>query len=849
MAVEPGDCRKALGACRQVSPHSFSRILSQRRNEAGMYGWITLSIMAEAVSNLTADGDAARLARRHHPGRNSVPAMLTLLILSMSSAAGVHAEIGVSSHTPNPSHPVLGILHEASDGDATLGISSFDNSGSQGWGQLQGDAQHDGYSTSPGPTSSTVAWSESALATTCLRTKVCDQKIDTTGPYDGIIAVNGKLVVTVPDQYFQYFFGFSESMGTRDYVGYTARTMQGDPVAVSTVYPASGGGLIYLGNHCVFCWLSEGPWLVADEGNDGSVNSWVQSRTAAPQESPYYGWAMVTYDSAAIFYIPYNSSTIYAYDAASGSLSWQKEANGKLATVPTMTNGVILLGYSDHNEVVALSESSGQILWTFTTDGPVVGSPSSDGQSFYFGTSSGTVYRVSSTGSQEWKTHLKLDSRIVSTPAVDSTSVYVTSVNGQLYSFDKASGSINWTEDTGSAITASAAIASNGVVYVGNSEGVVYAYNTGDGRQLWQYSTSSPINTNFVLDNGYLFTIDSTGFVYAFGPAKPASTVTPSNLSGFIKLNVELSGSQSKGYYFALTIGPNEGTYSGSFVSMSKTEAEGLLQDIGNEMQQSGFPVPTSMIVTVEPTGFVDTSPITNIGNLFSLVDQLEKGGQAISDTIVSESARIGAAEIGTEYVAGTLVPDWNKLISGTLTGMFDTFNSYVTAASSVGETALFNSNIARDTIGGSLSQFYNPEFVAGPGQELAFIVFVARLPSSLPVTFTVSGDYETVDYLASHPIFQPCTGSTSNTCYYFASFSFSTPVEITSSGSATTSPGSSPAPFGIPEFPFQTLVPAAFTLLILVSYLLVRHERLAIYFVHWLHSDARTRSFPAEAQ
>jgi hypothetical protein len=369
------------------------------------------------------------------------------------------------------------------------------------------------------------------------------------------------------------------------------------------------------------------------------------------------------------------------------------------------------------------------------------------------------------------------------------------------------------------------------------------------GMEINGTSTSSTVSSSFTtttISTTASQSSSSSSYSTAAGSTKspppnqpPSGTCTVSSNSvltgsytNFFTFNGELiHNTQSGDYNLAIFLTPVGGSVSGFFVSMDKAEANCLLTNFITELEQKGFSTPTSFVVTVAPSDFANTQPITNLGNLFSLVNDLENDAQAVGDTIQLGSVSIGGAELTTPYVLNTLYPDWNTLIAKTLQGMFDTFvNPFVTAASKVGESHVFIQP-PYDTIGGYTSQPYSPDFLIGPGQQLAFVVSLSSLPANLPVSLSLNAaGYESIPFSASLPIWGYCADN-SNTCYSFTSYSFSVTVQITGSSVhvessvSTSSSSSTNGGGGIPEFPFQSLITGLFVIVIVGFYLVIRRH------------------------
>ncbi len=110
----------------------------------------------------------------------------------------------------------------------------------------------------------------------------------------------------------------------------------------------------------------------------------------------------------------YLGGRISSHLSATGTVPWRVEFDDVIGTIPTVGDGIVVIGFLSKNKITALSADDGKIPWNFTTDSPVMSSPAYSSGCFYFGASNGVAYAVSSGGKELW--HTKLGS-IVTTSA------------------------------------------------------------------------------------------------------------------------------------------------------------------------------------------------------------------------------------------------------------------------------------------------------------------------------------------------------------------------------------------------------------------------------------------------
>jgi outer membrane protein assembly factor BamB len=381
------------------------------------------------------------------------------------------------------------------------------------WGQFHGDSAHNGYSSSNGPVHPEEIWTYSGIG----------------GAENGIIAANGILIVSCPSSgnllalsevngsvltYFQ--------SGADDWYTYGKWKSK---------YPASGGGLIF----SAFRWSDRsgvefGNELIID-GNYLSKgnNVWSVKIPGQPINSPYYGQCLISYYNGYVYGITFNSGNITAIQSSSGTTVWQMNLDGKIDTIPTIGNGILVIGYSNQNQITAISTATNTTLWNFITNGVVAASPAYDNGRFFFGTLGGSFYCVSENGQLVWKN--PIGSAIETTPAIAYGMVFFGADDGTLYALNSTNGNLVWQHNAGSELISPPAAASNGILYQATTSGVLYAFNATNGAELWTFPIGAGVTASPVLDNGYLFLVDSNGVVHAIADTNPAVSPAPSPLS------------------------------------------------------------------------------------------------------------------------------------------------------------------------------------------------------------------------------------------------------------------------------------------------------------------------------
>ncbi len=135
-------------------------------------------------------------------------------------------------------------------------------------------------------------------------------------------------------------------------------------------------------------------------------------------------------------YVPSLGHHLYALDPADGSVVWDVDLGGSLASQPTLVDGVVYVGtFAD--EVVALDAASGDVLWRTPTEGWVWSAPAYSDGKLFVGDLKGNFFAINAEdGTVVWKE--TPDGSIVGQPLVHGDTVYFTTEEGLLiaYSLD-----------------------------------------------------------------------------------------------------------------------------------------------------------------------------------------------------------------------------------------------------------------------------------------------------------------------------------------------------------------------------------------------------------------------------
>ena len=179
----------------------------------------------------------------------------------------------------------------------------------------------------------------------------------------------------------------------------------------------------------------------------------------------------------------FSDGYVNAFKANTGELLWSTHTRCRVSS-PAIYNGIVYIG-SDDGSLYALDAATGSIVWiSSTTHSSIDATPAVVNGVVYVGGQSGSMYAYNAqNGNLIWSTPI---GAIQSSAAVANGVVYLGTIsNFGLYALDASNGNVLWSYSTPRKITASPAV-SNGFVYVsadradGIIAGPLYAFHLSD---------------------------------------------------------------------------------------------------------------------------------------------------------------------------------------------------------------------------------------------------------------------------------------------------------------------------------------------------------------------------------
>jgi outer membrane protein assembly factor BamB len=189
-----------------------------------------------------------------------------------------------------------------------------------------------------------------------------------------------------------------------------------------------------------------------------------------------------------------NNGTVFALDANTGKLLWERSIGRLNASSPAYSRHRLYIVNLVPGHIVKLDAKTGKIVWKKELPGRAESSPVVIGRSVYFGCENGDLYSLSTvSGNVRWAT--QLGGPVKSAPAYYGGHLYVGDYGGDMNAVDAKTGKLIWqTSSLGQGFGTSGEFYSTpavafGRVYAGNNDDRVYSFDLKDGTLAWSYST------------------------------------------------------------------------------------------------------------------------------------------------------------------------------------------------------------------------------------------------------------------------------------------------------------------------------------------------------------------------
>jgi outer membrane protein assembly factor BamB len=181
---------------------------------------------------------------------------------------------------------------------------------------------------------------------------------------------------------------------------------------------------------------------------------------------------------------------IAAFDARTGRELWRFEA-GVIETSPLLVGKLLYFGSWD-KKMYALDVDTHKVVWSFTTGDEIKGAPAYGDGTLYFASYDSKVYAVEArTGKLQWSG--SGTANFYATPTLAYGRVFIGNTDGRVYAFGAETGHLLWAKATGGYVYSSAAVWHR-TVYVGSFSKRFFALDAGSGDVRWSFPANGPIS-------------------------------------------------------------------------------------------------------------------------------------------------------------------------------------------------------------------------------------------------------------------------------------------------------------------------------------------------------------------
>ncbi len=214
------------------------------------------------------------------------------------------------------------------------------------------------------------------------------------------------------------------------------------PASVSFSSPAVAQGTVYvgiIGRYNTTTQVTYDPpyGVIALNATTGAERWFAAAPDAPVAASPVF--------AAGSLYVPAKNGYLYALDASTGGLRWQKAVEAGVSS-PAYHDGILYLAggmssFGGTGKVTALNATTGTTVWSFTPNGVVQSSVTYAAGFVVFATNAanGTIYVLDAQkGGLDWTYTPSPAQYIFGSPVVADGMVFAVSDNGHVYAFTTA---------------------------------------------------------------------------------------------------------------------------------------------------------------------------------------------------------------------------------------------------------------------------------------------------------------------------------------------------------------------------------------------------------------------------
>lgn len=198
-------------------------------------------------------------------------------------------------------------------------------------------------------------------------------------------------------------------------------------------------------------------------------------------------WAAPVSDGQRV-YVGTLGRKVYAVDAQTGKLAWEKTFDGAILGSPALGTDGRLYVDTYAGTVVALDAASGQIRWQQKVSGWIWGGPTLDASQLFLGDSTGSFFALdTASGQQAWKQ--ALNGSVLSSPLSTGEAIVIGTEGGSVYILDHNGKVLHTLTVTGKVYTTPVAAGTQVLVAQSGdaTQPILVAYDL-DGAQKWAFT-------------------------------------------------------------------------------------------------------------------------------------------------------------------------------------------------------------------------------------------------------------------------------------------------------------------------------------------------------------------------
>ena len=240
-----------------------------------------------------------------------------------------------------------------------------------------------------------------------------------------------------------------------------------------------------------------------------------------------YGTPLV--DSTSVYFGAYDSS-VYALGLDDGKVRWRFDAGGPViaglgairgesaSTGPGPVEAVLVA--SETGSVYALDAADGSVQWRFDAGDDVWGAPLSTG-TIYVASVNGKLFALDGGGEPAWDEPFETGHGLISDLVLSGDTLLIGGIDRTLHAVDAQTGKGLWSFKTDNWFWGRPLVDDKGgTVYAPNLDGRLYALSLADGKPVWDapFQAEEPLRSAAVLAGSVLVIVDRGGNVYGLDP-------------------------------------------------------------------------------------------------------------------------------------------------------------------------------------------------------------------------------------------------------------------------------------------------------------------------------------------